>query len=60
MTEDGTIFPMLYQNGGPVWDAGNNWPLRGAKATLWEGGTRATAFVYSKSLLRNPGSVHEG
>ena len=50
-----------HQNGGPVWYAGNNWPLRGAKATLWEGGTRGTGFLYSKNLFKNRvGTVHEG
>ena len=45
------------QNGGASYIAGSNWPLRGAKSTLWEGGTRVPAFVYSKTLLKKPGFV---
>lgn len=33
------------KNGGWITYAGNNYPLRGGKATVFEGGTRATAFV---------------
>ena len=29
---------------------GNNFPLRGNKATLWEGGTRAAALVHGSML----------
>jgi len=40
------------QNGGPTYEAANNLPLRGAKTTLWEGGTKGSAFVYSEKLFK--------
>eukprot|EP00050_Salpingoeca_kvevrii_P006706 m.291120 g.291120 ORF g.291120 m.291120 type:complete len:544 (+) comp12413_c0_seq1:60-1691(+) len=43
-------------NGGPVdlqENAANNWPLRGGKYSLFEGGIRATAFVSGGFLPRH-------
>ncbi|XP_033095323.1 arylsulfatase B-like, partial [Anneissia japonica] len=39
-----------YHNGATVMEGGNNWPLRGFKLSMFEGGMRAIGFVHSPLL----------
>ncbi|XP_054166666.1 arylsulfatase B-like [Oppia nitens] len=64
---DNTIIIFTADNGGATGGAdgksidnsiGSNWPLRGAKYTLWEGGIRGNAFIWSPLLNKHYISDH--
>ncbi|XP_035225857.1 arylsulfatase B-like isoform X2 [Stegodyphus dumicola] len=60
---DNTIFIFTTDNGGAVEGTdgamGSNFPLKGSKYNLWEGGVRAVGFIWSP-VLRPRSRVYNG
>ncbi|GFS68664.1 arylsulfatase B [Nephila pilipes] len=54
---DNFLIAFISDNGGEVLSGGSNYPLRGAKMTLWEGGTRVPTFLYG-DILQKKGYVN--
>ncbi|XP_077979359.1 arylsulfatase B-like [Glandiceps talaboti] len=56
-----TLLVFTSDNGGSIKPkhAGNNWPLRGTKNSLFEGGTRIPSFVHG-NMLEKTGYVNDG
>uniref|UniRef100_A0A7S2MLX8 Sulfatase N-terminal domain-containing protein n=1 Tax=Octactis speculum TaxID=3111310 RepID=A0A7S2MLX8_9STRA len=46
-----SVLVVISDNGGSPSDGSNNWPLRGAKKTYFQGGVRVFGFVHSPLLI---------
>ncbi|XP_045163121.2 arylsulfatase J-like [Mercenaria mercenaria] len=50
---DDTLIIFTTDNGGMPTESGNNYPLRGGKTTIFEGGTRAISFVVGAGVEKS-------
>jgi len=62
---DNTLVSFMSDNGGPIYNngtsGGNNYPLKGGKASNWEGGIRVNAFVSGGFIpQKRRGTVESG
>ena len=57
-----TFIIFASDNGGCAYSGGRNGPLRGSKASLFEGGTKVNAFVYSSTFADSgiSGTTYKG
>ena len=53
-----TIVAFTSDNGGAPTVGGFNYPFRGQKATIWEGGIRVPAFIYLPQSMRTSKENH--
>ena len=51
---DNTIIAYSHDNGGVPFAGALNYPLKGAKATSYEGGVRSPGFIHYPKLLTKP------
>eukprot|EP00041_Stephanoeca_diplocostata_P017392 m.349118 g.349118 ORF g.349118 m.349118 type:complete len:661 (+) comp20685_c0_seq1:183-2165(+) len=56
---DNTLVVFTSDNGGPLGSA-NNYPLRGGKFTLWDGGVRVVGFLGGPLLYASKGTTFTG
>jgi len=56
---DNTIIAYSHDNGGVPYAGALNYPLKGGKATVYEGGVKSPGFIFAPKLFKTPRD-HEG